>query len=1031
MNPAEFAIGRPRVIGLAVILAVLFGALSYVDLPRQENPTLKDRFVLVQTRFPGAEPEKVELLVSKVFEEKLSEVDDIDSMFSNSIEGLSMVQLELKKGAPLAERIEQLRNKVQEARLLLPDGVLQPDVDTRLLRTNTMILAVTGSDLDPLALREQAKTLKRHLERLPSIGRVSLLGAPREEIEVAVDLLELSHRSVPLTGVISALAERNTLLPSGELELGESRSIVQTSGAYDAVSEIGATYLKTDRSPLPIRLSDLAQISRRLVEPGVIIRYKGEPAITVALEMLPGQNALAVGDRVRRLLADLEPQLAPGLRVEVIADEPYYVGRRLERLSQSLALGLGLVVCLTFAGLGWRSGLVVSLAIPLAMTVAIGLMSLLGVPLHQISIAALVIGIGLVVDEDIVVVDNIQRHLDLGKPPKLAAIAGLGEIHMAVLAGAATTVAAFVPVMLMSGDIGDFIRSIPITVSLMLLASVAVAHFVTPLLTAALHGWSTRRGAATGPKAHRFEPLYRRTLLYTVSHPRLVLGLFAAGFVSCLIGAGAALWPPDFFSEADRHQFLVQAYLPFGSRIEETDRVARQVEARLAADEALADWTAFIGAGVPKFYYNQITEIQGENVSMYLVNTDRSVPLAANREVAVAIERDLKASLPGVFVRSQPLAQGYGSGNAIHVFVEGDDLQVLRALAVRIRDVIRPIAGVANVRESFGYDPLSIVAEVYPARASLLGISHRDVAATLRTALDGVPATSFRDGDEELDIIVRLEEGQRRDVASLEALPVFSLTTGKGVPLAQVAELRPGFASNSIQRWNRRREASITSDVKGRSIWGVGADVERLVREQVALPPGYEISFHGQPKEVAESFASLARAAIVAIFLIYIVLVIRFHSLSQPLLIVLAIPMALIGSVWGLVITQSPLSLMAFLGMISLTGIVVNDSIVLMDYINTLRRRGLALEDAVVTGATTRLRAVTLTSVTTIGGLLPLSLTGGRFFGPFGWAMIFGLAASMVLTLLVQPAAYLTLERRRKRDFTAPLTTSVAPGSPI
>ena len=1012
-NPAELALRRPRVVVLTTILLVLFGALSYLSLPRQENPTIEDRHCAITTFLPGSEPEKVELLITKVLEEKIAEVDDIEDIFSTSSHGVSWIMLELEKSAPIGDRFQQIRDKAQEARSLLPATASEPQVDTEQLRTNTIVLAVTGDDVAPLVLRKQAKEFKRALENLAGVRRVRWVGQPVEELDVQVDLRKLSQKNLTLPHVVSALSARNILLPGGELDMGTVTLPIRTTGAYTSAAEVGATYLGAAANGLPIRLADVATVQRGLAEQTVRVRTIGVPAIALAVEMLPRRSAILLGERVSQLIAEWEPSLPEGVRINVIADEPTYVRDRITLLTNNLLVGMSLVVALIILGMGWRSGAIVSISIPLSLIIAMGGLSLAGIALHQISIAALVIAVGLVVDEAIVVSDNIQRHLDEGASPREAAIQGLGEIHTAILAGAATTVAAFIPLALMGGDIGDFIRSIPIAVSIMLLASVSVAHFFTPLFATGLHSWARRHGLRARKERHRFEPIYRRMVNTVCAHTRIALLAFVGAFSLTIVALG--LMNPIFFPTADRHQFLIRVWLPSGSPVEETEAAVVQIERRLAETPEVADWTAFVGADAPKFYYNEFEDAESENKAMIIVNTKDSVPVRATAHVVARLDAYFSNEIVGAQIRVKELQQGYGGGADIEIYVLGDDLEVLRDLGVKIRDIAKAVPGTVNVRDSFGYDPLTLEAKVDDAKANLLGITHLDVATTLRTAIDGVVATTFREDDEEIDIRVRQAARQRRDVADLETLQIFSPKAGRTVPLSHVASLTPTWTTRYIQRYGRQREAEVSAEVEGRNAVEVTRDIERAVNEQVALPPGYSVQYFGEIKEIRESFLSLARAALVAVFFIYIILVVQFDSLAQPLLIVMAIPMALIGAVWGLILTGQALGFMSFLGMIALTGIVVNDSIVLLDYINTLRRRGYELDDAVITGATTRLRPVILTTVTTIGGLLPLSLTGGAFWAPFGFAMIFGLAASTLLTLLVQPAAYLTLARFQQR----------------
>jgi multidrug efflux pump subunit AcrB len=1016
-STAAWALTHPHVVWLVTLLALSYGFLTYLDLPRQENPTLADRRALVTTYVPGADPEQIELLVTKIIEEKLGEVDDIESIFAESVSGFSIVQVELDKGAPYAKRLEEIRSKIQETPELLPENASEPKVDTRLLRTNTMILAVVGEGINPIALRQQAKLVKRQLEFIPSIGRVELLGEVLEEIEVAIDSRALAERQIPLLQIVDALENRNAVLPSGLLELGGMTTSIQTSGTFDRVEEIERTYLGAGKSGLPITLAEVATVTRRLADRKVKVRRNGAPAVSIALEMLPGRNAIKVGESVRELVAELEPELVEGVAIEILADEPKYVGDRLENLTGSLKLGLYLVMAITLVGLGWRSGLIISISIPLSITVAMGMIGMFGVSIHQISIAAMVIAIGLVVDEDIIVVDNIQRHIDLGKSPAEASIIGLGEIHMAVVSGAGTTIAAFIPLAMMSGEIGEFVRSIPIAVCLMLITSVIVAHFFTPLFAATLNGWR-RNANAPIREQHRFEAPYRRILTRLLRHRVAVFLGFFAIFFGSTCGIGSSLWPPDFFGDADRHQFLVAASLAPGTPVANTDEIARRIEAAFERDERIASWGAYVGSGVPKFFYNQFDQGKRENVATFVVNTIETIPYKDVREVAESFERQFDESIPGARVRTEVLKQGYGGGDAVRIFIQGESQDVLRALAVRVRAIVENVDGTENVRDSIGYDPLSLETNIDRAKANLLGISNRDIATTLRIAIDGTTATTFREDDEEIAIRVRLDRTQRQDSADLEDLLIYSPSSGSHVPLAQVASIVPSFTTRELLRYRRKPEVAVMADVgSARTLLAITNEVESAVLEQVTPPPGYEISFHGQNKEAVESFTSLARAAIAAVLLIYILLVIQFKSLSQPVLIILAIPMALIGAVWGLVITGHEAGFMAFLGMISLIGIVLHDSIVLLDYINTLRRRGFDLESAVITGSSTRLRAITMTSLTTIGGLLPLSIYGGATFGPFGFAMIFGLMGSTILTLIVQPVAYMSLELWRKHDF--------------
>ena len=626
-NPADISLRHPKVVLLLVLLAASYGWLGYLGLPRQENPRMHERHAEIRVYLPGAPPDRVERLVTKMIEAKVAEVDDVLDIFSHSGHGSAAVLIELQKSAPLAQRLQELRAKTQEVRPLLPEGASDPEINTEALRTNTMVLALTlerplphGRAGPQRQMRTVAQQLERDLQQLPGVRSVSLQGLPGEEIEVEIDLPRLAQRHLGMSAVVDALSRRNVALPSGEIEIAGSRSSILTSGVFDAVEEVGTTLISVDANGGAVRLGDVSRIRRRMAEQDVIVRHDGAPAVTFAIEMQYGRNAIHFGERVRAWMEEARPTLPGGFTLAVVADEPTYVDDRLSRLFGNLRIGMLLVAAVTFLGMGWRSGAVVSLSIPLSMVVAFGFMAAAGIELTQISIAALVIGIGLVVDEAIVVTDSIQRHIDRGESPRRAAVRGLAEIHLAVLAGAATTVAAFIPLFVMEGDIGDFVGAIPAVVSLMLLGSVLVAHFVTPLACVIVHERLGRRvdrarqgREGTIARDSRGGALYRRVLRVATRHPVWILLGFAGALASSIVAVGIFLWPPEFFGAADRHQFLIEVRTPSATPVERTAGVMSRIGVWLSAEPDVASWTSYAGSEAPKFYYNEFPSNRAES----------------------------------------------------------------------------------------------------------------------------------------------------------------------------------------------------------------------------------------------------------------------------------------------------------------------------------------------------------------------------------------------------------------------------------
>ena len=1014
-NPAEFAVRQPQLVVLAVIFALGFGMLSYAQLPRQENPTLERRRASIRVYVPGADPETMERLVAKNLEAKLSELDDIDEIYTESTLGVTWATVDLRGDAHLHNRLEEVKDKVEDARVFFPVGARPPVVTTR-LDTNAVIVTLESETSPLITIREHAEELERRLENLPGVSRVSISGAPKEKIVLEIDARALGQRGMSIPQIVEAIGSQNAELPGGELESGALRASIAVGGAFETIGGIAATYVRV-LGREPIRLGEIAEITRHIADPEVIVRTNGQRAVALSVEMLSGWDTVALGQSIRAVINEYTELLPYDSVVNIVVDEPTYVRDRILLLIRNLLLGLALVVVLAILFLGWRMGLVVALPIPISVVAGLGLLNLSGQSLHQISLAALIIAVGLMIDESIIIADNTERHLDRGESAETAAISGLREVHLPVLGGAATTVAAFVPLMVLDGRIGDFVRSIPLTVSSMIIASVVVAHYVIPLLVVALYRNKPRRSAPSTTR-DPFSPPYAELLRRFLLAPKLAFASFALVIIAIAVSLPLVLKPADFFHTADRHQFVIELRTPAGSRLEQTDAAVAQLEKILSDLPGVSNWTTWIGSGAPRFYYNESTLGQHENIAKLVVNVGPDVPFRRNAEIVRQVGARA-ASIVGADVRARELKQGFGVRPDLEILVEGDDLDQLRRLTFEVREAVSTVEGAIHVRDSFGVDPLVVTADINEAKANKLGIARSDVSTTLRALIDGVTATTVEEEDDEIDVVVRVQEKQRIGFQALGELRVPSRVTDELLPLSHVAELRPDWAVKRITRQNRKRHAAVEADVAERSVLAVTRDAEAIISRTVKVPPGYSIVFRGQRAEMTRSYLALANAGWVSVCVIYLILVLSLRSLLHPFLVVSILPLAAVGCVLGVAASGNALGFMALLGIISLIGIAVNDSILLISTIRRFRQEGLPLIDAVVRGSVQRIRPVLLTSATTIGGLLPLSLTGGSMWAPFGFAVIGGLVASTVITLGVQPTAYFALERWRSRKTAA------------
>jgi len=1009
-NPADYAIRNPLVVVLGAALIAITGTVSYLTLPRQENPRLTPPYAAVFTYLPGASPEQTERLLTRPLEDWISRVDDIERISSVSGSGRSHISVKLAPTADIEARLEEIQKKVEEARSELPPEAGSPKVNLRVLRTNTVILALVheGASVDRRLL-DRAKDVERLLGELSGVRRVETAGLPREEVEVAVDLQRLAQHELNLSDVISTVEARNVRSPSGEVEVGGYRFGVRTGGGIRDIESVEAALLPTRRG-LPVRIGDLATVRRRIAEPDVLVNYSGKPAVALGVEILPSVNALRFGARVREFVEEVNAGLPSGMRLAFISDEPSYIASRLGLLERNVWTGMALVAMLSLIGLGLRSGLSVIATIPLSLAASVAVLGWLGYPLHQISIAALVVSVGLVVDESIVVVDSIAQRLEKGDAPAEAGVRGLGEVHVSILAGMLTTSVAFVPLMLMPGETGEFLRSIPIVIGITLACSLVVAHFFTPWLAVII--------ARAFPMEERPARevigvvAYRRLVSACLERPWLPLLAVAVAVPALLSFAVLTLMPPAFFPDADRHQFIIDVELPSGAHLQQTRSVVEQVEGVLGAHPSIEGWASYIGSSSLRFYYNETSKGQSESIAQLVVNTEDSLPFDGIRPLTEALTQDLRARIAGATIRIRPLRQGYISGNEVDIYVLGDELDVLKSIAREVLDVVGSVPGVDSAWDSFGVSPLEVTVEIDDTKAQQLGFTHAEVSDTLRAALDGIEATSIHLDGEEVPIVVRSLASQRKDASDVIGVPMWSRRAERAVPLRVVASLEAGASPETILHYNREREARISAQiVRSAAVSDVTSRIERAVEENVRLPDDYEIRFFGQQDQVNESFERLVRAAGMAVLLIYAVLVLRFSSLSYPILIVAAVPISFLGSMLGLIITGEPLSLMAILGMVALTGIAVNDSIVLVDTIRRLHEEGSPLREAILAGVSSRLRPVVMTSATTMLGLTPLALAGSDFWTPYAVAMIFGLVASTVFTLVFVPCAFAVLRR--------------------
>ncbi len=1000
MKLVALAVQRYRLTVLGIILLLVMGGVSYYLIPRREDPFIKVPGATVQSYYPGASPRDVERYVTVPLEEKINEIDEIDKIFSSSSQGASLILIQFDPDSDMDENLQELREKIREAEADLPEAALDPEITRWKTETVSLIINLSGP-FSHGRLFKYAKYIKRDLEKIPEIMSLEIDGDQEREVHVEVYQNRLSQYRISLDDVIRQLQAENVSLPGGHMDIGRRRYLVRTDEAFMRAGEVGRTIVGAYEER-PVFLADLAKIKDTYKRPEYWVRFNGQQSVNILVTQKPRSNLLAASRKIHGRLDQLADRLPQRLKLLVFADQSRSVSQRLANFQKNLAIGACLVILLTIFLMNLRMAFTVGFLIPLSISFAVIMLYRLGHSLNQITLAAMIVVLGMLVDNGIVVVENIQRHLDGGKERISAVLTGSREVLGAIASSSLTTMLAFTPLLFMSGDTGQFIRGIPVTIIFAIAGSLMVAVLVSPLMS---HRFLKPGGK--GADDSSVIKAYGHILRFALDHKILTLGITVTAFL------GSLLFIPrlglQFFPKAEKEIFVIEAQLPQGANIETTLNLAERIERILLAREEVESVMTHVGQNGPRIYYNiNFFRVKEPNKAQFFVTIKGDIRRVTTARVIKEL-RPLMTRLSGARIELKELEQGPPVGAPIAIKIKGDDLEVIERLAQGYNSLLKSIPGAVDVTDDASETIPQIEIRVDSDKAQLLGITNATIGQTIRTAIYGTTATSFRHGDEEIDVVVSLGETSRTDVATFDEIYMKSIK-GFKIPFRQVADVRFISDIGTIRRENLTRTATVRSEVQGTLSESV-IDVLKAKAATLQIPPGYLVEYEGETQERNESFMSLGWAMIAAFLLVYVVLVAQFNSYKQPFVIALSLPFGLVGAVLGLWITGYSFGFMAFLGLVSLTGIVVNDAIVLIDFVNTIRKEGRELRTAVTEAGRLRFRPVMLTTVSTVAGLLPLSIMGGSLWGPMGNVIIFGLSMATVLTLIIIPVVYEIIEK--------------------
>ncbi len=1028
----RYAINNPLIANLMLVVILVAGVLSWKSMPQEMFPLVELDRVRIVTEFAGASPEEVERLVTVPVEEQFDGMADIDTILSTSTEGLSNVLIKLKPGSDVSAFIDDARSAVDRV-TDLPDQAERPEVRRMQTRFPVISLALYGDVVDQV-LYDKAEEIKRRLLKIPGVASAPLTGVREWELWVVVDPQHLAARGVTLDEISRALRRNMAELPGGTINAAEGDVILRGKGVAPTPQAVGRIVLRHNERGGVLRLGQMAQVELRYEEAKTLARFNGQPSVNLTVNKTSEASTIEVSKRVRAFVDELQQELPPTIHAGVFSDLSVYVKNRLETVKSSAVVGLVLVLLSLYLFLNFRIALITALGIPVSFLVAIIAMNYLGHTINMVSLFAFLIALGMIVDDAIIVTENIYRHMELGKPAKEAALVGTKEVFWPVLASTATTIAAFLPVLAIGGTMGAFVAVIPVVVSFALIGSLWEAYAVLPSHAAEMLKVKPKSRAESNRWRKGLEG-YVRLLRWSVVN-RYFMALATVGVLLLVVVFAATRVPFQLFGHVESGQFFINVEAPNTYSLEETGRLAarleRAIQGRLGEDELGSLLTnvgvTFIDFNTVKFdskYIQFIVDLKQRRPEGFIehwVTPVVSLKFAwggereRTTEVIINDIRDRLGEEPGIQRFSILRPQGGPAGADIEVGISGESMEVLKAQSELIADFLQRLPGVHDVSQDLEPGKLEYQ-YLLNERGRQLGLTQMQLAEAVRTGFQGLEVLHVTRGDERIPVRLIYPEAVRQQAQGFERLRI-ALPEGGAVYLGDVADIEVRRGYSAVQHRDARRLATVTAEVDSAvtTPLAVTAQVEQAFADLEQRLPGYELVFLGQKRETSESMEDMKRALLIALCIIFFILAALFRSLLDPVVVMVSIPFGFIGVVFGHVVTGHHLQFLSVLGFLALSGIVVNDSLILIDFAKRLRKEGWERVDAVVEAGRVRVRPILLTSVTTFLGVSPLIFfaTGqAAFLSPMAISLGFGLLFATVLILVVLPCFYLIADDLR------------------
>lgn len=1005
----QFCIKRPVAVSMIFSLVVLFGFISLIFLKLDLFPDITFPMLAIITNYDGAGPEEIENIVTKPLEKAVSSVTGVKKVSSISSPNSSTVMVEFNYGTDMDFAALNVRERIDMVKGSFPDDVESPMVwkyDPSMMPV--MFLGVSGGN----SLSETTDFLDDRiiprLERVSGVASVDSFGGLVREIRIAVDRDKLAAYNLPINNIEQSLIAENTNLSGGTTRSGETEFLVRTLGEFKTLDEIAAMPI-TLPSGGTIPLSEVAEVQDTFKEQDQFSRLRGKPSVIMFLRRESDSNTVQVARRVRAELQKLKEDYPDRFDYEIIFDQAEQIESSLKNVSDNAIVGALLaIIILWFFLRNLRSTTVIGISIPVSVIVTFAILYFSNMTLNIVSLGGLALGVGMLVDNSIVVLENIYRHRQEGKDRVAAAIDGASEVAMAITASTATTMVVFLPIVFVQGLTAQIFREMALTVCFSLLASLFVALTLLPMICSKFLDANVKENHTGDDEAEymgKFGLAYRRFLNYSIHHRKTILLVAFAAFVLGFVPLVAGYIKMDFMPASRPGEFTVDFELATGTPIETTEKFAHRLEE----------------------FINQFPEVETISTFIGSSSNSRNSDSSEMGFLMVTIKDDQKDKTEGIMEKVRQFAStlteaelkvkkqtrgGMSSGLPISIEIAGPDLNKLKELANEAVAIIKQIPGTREVRSDYEEGRPELQLRIDKKKANSYGLTTKTIASAVRTAYQGFVPTVFREGGDEYDIRVQLKEADRFRASDLSSI-IIQAPNGALVPLSDVAEIVFTNGPSKINRENQTRTIKVTGDIFGRDLNSVTKDIEAALKEQMHFPTEYDFAITGEAEDMKESFSSLMLALVLAVIFVYMVMAIQYESLLHPFTIMLTMPLTIFGVTWSLWLTGRSLNVSALIGVIMLAGIVVNNAIVLVDYIETLRRYGMSRTEAVLHAGPTRLRPVLMTTLTTVLGMLPLALgigDGAEMQAPLATVIIGGLSFSTLLTLIAIPVLYTVMD---------------------